>query len=147
MVRTYYKNIYFKDPFCWKHKFLYSTSKNVYISRDLWRHKVNSPNRFFLVENYMSIPNIYSYIRLSSVSWEVCCIFCIATLCFLKIWCVFGSFMQSVFSQTEYCLETRFCSLPKDGVQHLKSIKPDLICTLVLKGYEGEKTLFSLFLH
>ena len=95
----------------------------------------------------MSIPNIYSYIRLSSVFWEVCCIFCIATLCFLKIWCVFGSFMQSIFSQTEYCLETRFCSLPKGGVQHLKSIKPGLICTLVLKGYEGEKTLFSFYIR
>ena len=52
--------------------------------------------------------------------------------------------MQGIFSQTEYSLETKFCSLPKDGVQHLKSVKPGLICTLVLKGYEGFLLHFAL---
>ena len=60
---------------------------------------------------------------------EFCCSFCITILCFLKIWCAFDSFMQSIFSQTEYSMKTKFYSLPKDGVHNLKSVKPGLICT------------------
>ena len=83
---------------------------------------------FFLVVNVMLIPNLYSYIKLSFV-FEVCCIFYITTLCFWKIWCAYGGFMQNIFSQTEYSMKTKFCSLPKDGVQHLQSVKPSLIWT------------------
>ena len=40
--------------------------KNMYISRDLWLHKVKwSQSLVFLLEKFMLIRNIYSYIRLS----------------------------------------------------------------------------------
>ena len=36
---------------------------------------------------------------------------------------------RAFFSQTEYSMKTKFINLLKDEVQHLKSIKPGLICT------------------
>ena len=78
----------------------------------------------------MPIPNIYSYIKLSFVfEKSVVFTFCIKILCFLKIWWDFSNFMLSISFQTEYFMKTKFFSLPKDGVQHLKSGKPGLIFT------------------
>ena len=109
-------------PFVESINFYICILKNMYISRNLWRQKVKWPQPlFFLVENFMPIPSIYSYIRLRFCFWEVCCFFCITTLCLLKIWYAFGSFMKSNSSQTGNSMKTKFCSLPNDGVQHLKS--------------------------
>ena len=55
--------------------------KNMYISRDLWRYKLKwSQPLFFLVENFMLIPDIYNYVRLYIFNVEKSVVFFVLQL-------------------------------------------------------------------
>ena len=130
MMRICCKNIGFMGIFFWKHKYLYShTKKYVYISWSLTSQSKMVPILSFSAwKVYANSKYLYLY-KVIFPFKKICCIFCITILYFFKVWCAFGSFMQIIFSQTNYSMKTKFCSLPKDGVWHLKSLKPGLICT------------------
>ena len=146
MMRIYHKNIGFIGHFFWKDKFLYSRSeKYKCITWSLKsKSKMTPIVRYFW--KFYANPK-YRQLYKVAFCFRVCCIFCITTLCFLKIWCAFGSFMQSIFSRIEYSIKIKFFSLTKLGVQHLKLVKPCLICTKYWFGGNVflEKTFFFYF--
>ena len=57
-------------------------------------------------------------------------------------------FMQSIFFSNRVLYGKKICSLLKDRVQNLKSVKSSLIWTKYwFQGVKVEKTFFSSFLH
>ena len=76
----------------------------MYISCDLCHYKVKRPQPLFF--SGKNIPDIYSYIRLSFV-FEKSVTFFALRLCFLKILCGFGSYMESIFFANGVLCENR----------------------------------------
>ena len=133
-------------PLLLKTYFCICILKNMYISCDLCHYKVKRPRPFpFFGKN---IPNIYSYIRLYFV-FEKSVTFFALQLCFLKIWCGFGSYMKSIFSQTEYSVKTKFLQSSQgwSTTSKISKTRLNLRKVLLLRGYKVEKMFFSSFLH
>ena len=55
--------------------------------------------------------------------------------------------MQSIFFPIRVLYEKNFCSLRRDGVKYLKSVKPglNLLKILVLRDFKVEKIFFLYF--
>ena len=124
------KNIGFMGPSVENiNKFLYSHTANFVYMTCLWRHKVkwSYPLVFSVRQFYIDSKYLLLY-KVTFCFWEICCIFCITTLWFFKIWCGSSSYMQSIFSQIENSTKTKFCILSHK--------------ILVLWGYKVEKTFF-----
>ena len=60
-----------------------------------------------MVSNFIPIPNIYIYIKLSFIFDKSDAFFCMMTLGFLNVCCGFGSYMQRIFFQAEYSMKIK----------------------------------------
>ena len=112
--------------------FLYlQTEKYVYIRWSMTsQSKIAQTYLYpFLVQNFIPISNIYSYIRLYFLENITVAFFESQIFVSWKIGEVSVVICRAFFFETEYSTKTKFYWLFNDKVRHLRSVKPGLICT------------------